>query len=80
MRGVGRGTSDLALDVAALVAEASLPLAQLLLRRRLRLQEALHRLHRRSDPIRAAAAAAAAGGAPVGSIGSGSSGEKELLP
>ena len=42
-----KGTSDLALDVAALVAEAALPLAQLLLRRRLGLQEALHRLHLR---------------------------------
>jgi hypothetical protein len=37
--------SDLPVDVAALVAEAALPLAQLLLRRRLRLQKALHRLH-----------------------------------
>jgi hypothetical protein len=41
----GSLASDLPVDVAALVAEAALPLAQLLLRRRLRLQKALHRLH-----------------------------------
>jgi len=42
---VGSLASDLPVDVAALVAEAALPLAQLLLRRRLRLQKALHRFH-----------------------------------
>jgi hypothetical protein len=47
-----RRTSDLSLDVAALVAEAALPLAQLLLRRRLWLQKALHRLHPRREPRR----------------------------
>lgn len=44
-RGERSATSDLAVDGAALVAEAALPFAQLLLRRRLWLQEALHRLH-----------------------------------
>jgi hypothetical protein len=41
----GLVASDLAVDGAALVAEAALPLAQLLLGRGLRLQEVLHRLH-----------------------------------
>jgi hypothetical protein len=43
----GRRTSDLAVEDAALVAEAALPLAQLLLRRRPRLQQVLHLFHRR---------------------------------
>ena len=46
----GSRTSDLAVEDAALVAEAALPLAQLLLRRRPRLEHVLHLLHRRRRP------------------------------
>lgn len=47
---MGERTSDLAVEDAALVAELALPLPQLLLRRRPRLQQTLHLLHRRSSP------------------------------
>jgi hypothetical protein len=46
----GGRTSDLTVEDAALVAEAALPLAQLLLRRRPRLEHVLHLLHRRRRP------------------------------
>lgn len=44
--GIGENlTADLAIDVAALLAESTLPIAKLLRRIRLRLQKILHRLH-----------------------------------